>query len=428
MVLKLMSEFKLDEALKELSTWSLETEAQRQEFHLLSAKIYILKGMSTLAEESLKKYQEANGSKEKFFLEKLNLLYLAGNFGRWRATLSQSIQQLGIESELSFSDLPVHEQISFAKHLEEAGLITEVLEFYESLLKLNLRDKDYLRISAQLVRIQALWNIKGPLATTYNQLVLLSKKEFDINFFIEVQHALILAEAALFDIDKGYARLKETLSGDLDLFDRKQLLFDFSEAVISRGGELPELNLSEVSGGQLDSYELELKKLIQGQATLKIGPMDLPASSFFRLLVVAGRCDAAIPKATIEAVNFLLTDQFSTKTTRFWKSKLQTLLVDSQSEQTVHILKDGSVKTENKSYSFAKQASLKALLEQLAQGTTSLDKLCEVLFKESPSVSLYDRLRVNINRLNRTFEEELGIAKPFKIREGHILTSLKFQT
>ncbi len=426
-VYRLLNEFKLDEALIELENlFSPEQKSCSTEYNLTLTKIYILKGLFSLAEESLSHFRNEGGALELFYLEKLNLHYLSGDFGRWRTTLSQAQMQMALHETFQFQVLDTSEQIAIVKHFEEAGFISETIAFYESLVSRQLTDQNYLRTQAQLVRLYAIWNIKSSLATAYSQLLLLKPHELDASLYVEVQHSLLLAETALFGIDAGLKRLKHSFESQLDIYDQKLLLFDFCELALSMYGSIPPVDLSIIPESQLDPYEIEVKALLSGKKRLSLGPSDLPTNSLFRLMILAAKVGVLLSPNTLESAMFLLHEQFAGKTKRFWRARFQPLF--SQQDSVEVSFRNHELNIENHIYSLANQKTLSELLSVICQHGphVQLDVLTQSLYNESPNIQLLDRLRVNINRLNRMFEKELGIAKPFKIREGSVQTNLRF--
>lgn len=422
----LLNAFKYQEASDLLLATVYNKIHDERERQLMLAKVYIYRGLFNMAEEALENFQTLGGDQERCLVEKLGLYYMAGRFAKWNTTVVKALAQFEGNLEQRFCNLTVNEQIALLKHFEEAGFVTEVIEGYEFLKTQNLDEWESLKIDAQLLRIYSLWKIKAPLASLYQKLVLLSEKENTTDFYVEVQHALILAEMNLLGIEIAQNRMQQILASKLYAFDKRLILYDYMELYVQSEKKRPTLKIDTQTLGELSAYEAEIQKMISGkEKDLLFNTSEMTSSSYFRLVAMTNTLGIKMASSQNQICIFLI-EQFSAKTKKLWKTKLN-IFVETEEKASVSF-HEGVLFCEGKELSLKNQPILASIVDLVSRSseTVSLQALSMNLFQQEADLSIQDRLRAHINRLNRIFESKLGINKPLKIREGQLVSSIQF--
>lgn len=422
----LLNAFKYQEASDLLLAHVYNQIHDERERQLMLAKVYIYRGLFNMADEALENFQTLGGDQERWLVEKLDLYYMAGHFAKWNTTIAKALTQFEGTLRQRFCNLTVNEQIALLKHFEEAGFITEVIEGYEFLKTQKLDEWESLKIDAQLLRLCSLWKIKAPLAALYQKLVLLSKEEISTDFYVEVQHALILAELNLLGAEVAQGRLQQILSSELYAFDKRLILYDFIELYVQNEKKRPVINFASQNLGELSVYEAEIQKMVSHkEKDLSFNASEMTSSSCFRLVAMANNLGIKMTGSQNQICIFLV-EQFSAKTKKLWKTKLN-IFAESDEKMAVSF-HEGVLSCEGKELSLKNQPILASIVDLVSQSkeTVSLQALSWSLFQQEADLSIQDRLRAHINRLNRIFESQLGINKPLKIREGQLVSNIQF--
>lgn len=360
----------------------------------------------TIIDETLASYPSYIGLKA----DRLSCLYHLGPKTAWREAIIDFENELEMCREQLSLGSRYRAELLMAKFLEEDGDVAKALKIYEQLRELLKSEKQFreeILVTAQILRVRALFSEKLELvAPLYRDLLTLETNENELYQDIEVQHALMLAELALFGSAKALARLKSVVpfapAQDIKLF-----AFDFLEFALRKNIALEDCFKTLVLGLEdKDLFESTLIQFVQEQEPTHclLWPRDMSLSAYLKAMNLLA-CKTS-DEAVTQELNLVLESLTSSSRTlwrRFFGSEDSTKEFSFSAEKKM-ISFDGREVSLSK-----KPAILKLLTVVSVNGVSSLEELTKEIWESSYDHTYYNRLRVLAQRTEALFNEISGL-------------------
>jgi len=342
--------------------------------------------------------------------------------------LQKSIELLQDATHEHSIALSIQERLNttvfLAKLLEECGLVADALE----LLKLNkievltfLQRKSLL---IQQLRLFVLLKDRPQAESLYHQV--LSCTEHTVNFEIEREHVLMLADFFLLGYPAAKTRFEQIIQNPLSLADQSFILTEILE-LSSLAGQLHNFKNLPFKIQPESEYEKEVIKLIE--SSQKNENYDLPVTKLEKkltrlsLLRLFRLSSILHPQKTSQ--EFL--QRYLWHTNQLKHSVLKEQFRPPQQNSTLKILKiQKQIFLNGQKYSFSSDFFWKTL-EKTQKGSASLEELANSLYQENLNSQHYDRIRMSAYRTNKDLEKTLGISNFFKITKSGLSIQEKIE-
>jgi len=309
--------------------------------------------------------------------------------------------------------------VSIGKFLEEDGFIGRALALYQEALgatDLDQAPREHYSLAAQVLRLQADFDVREKSAHLYAMLASLKDKRTGAYWDIEIQHALFHAELSFVGPDAALARAKSVLkTKGLSDYDKRLFLFDGLESALRRKQDSKVFaKLIKTLKTPSDTYENSLCDFALPSRPAQTAAWTTDASisiaQTLRLIVtsLSETRDSSLKMELRRRMNLML-ESLDPISRALWKRRAGLHLeVQSGFEFRLCARLDRLVCGEQE-ISIAGQETVKSLLMILAQcPLVSLEQVTLQLWKATYNESYYHRLRNLAQRINKSISKASG--------------------
>lgn len=254
-------------ALKAAEGLSAEQHSLNRVIGHLKGKIYFLQGDYPKAmaqyEKTIKFYGEHIG----ILADIACIYYLDDNIFQWKNALAYLLKTFNqVEKKLSAKSYN-KSAILIGKFLEETGNIAQAfLIVKQGLARIDpaISPNQYFICLAQRVRIQAIYQMSGNLGDDYSVLLAFNNNLGKNDTFIEIEHALMLAEIVLVGPHHAQERVSLLLANpQLSNNDKQLVFYDFLAQAIMETRTVPLVERPLFfKQGNFDAFETEIDRLV----------------------------------------------------------------------------------------------------------------------------------------------------------------------
>jgi hypothetical protein len=420
-----------ERALQTISQLEAYSNNQKRRKIHYEAQIYMRLGNYQIATTKLTAALSLHGSHIAVLMDLAVCYYCLDQFNNWKITLNSFDKEFNICVKLLSPSRIINTGLQRAKFDEEMGQIDKALSIYKNLLQAcsDVTDQKkalrlYPLLLSQIVRIQGQYSITDGLAQQYQELLLHSVNDTDLDCAFEVEHALILAELRLFGNETAFLRLNKILNNPLCRNQESNLLIlDLAFEFMIQKNRIPSDLKSKILEIQpSNSYEKQLLLLITEnhiERTLLQGPL---ATSIRILALICKQNESA--KEALKQLSLLI-ESLPAKSQKIWLKYLKYDELQQNSAVTYDINKKilyhgGQFCDLSKTESYSEIIDLLSV----ATETTSAD-LIQKLWRGDGTEADVSRLRMRIKRLNSLVHRELGITNLLVLTKSKVCLSVK---
>ncbi len=312
--------------------------------------------------------------------------------------------------------------IFVAKLMEEKGQFAEAIQLLQAAWDEPLSVKQ-----SQMLKIQQL-----RLAVEANDLVLIKSlyasviagTNHSLNFEIEREHALMLADFATMGFTQALERYQLALTHNLCAADTSFLKGEILElAILSKNhGIIPSLNIDSALEGEYEKLQAAMALAYANKAQdFELYPLRLEKTlSLVAMLRILRQALLLFPHSTkkesrLERFKFhvqSLTHKAVQENFRapLYLNDIPNKLIAQAQRQTVTI---------NGTEKIFKSKLFWQLVPLFSSETkdVAFDKVIAALYQETPNMQHFDRLRVSLIRLNKDFDMHFNIKSIFKLNK-----------
>lgn len=320
--------------------------------------------------------------------------------------------------------------IFLAKLHEERTQLDEASELLRFLSKkqLSVTQEQVLRI--QLLRL-AVEKRDVKTATTLYPLVL-RNSDHNLNFEIEREHVLLLADAFLFGFKQAEERFSYIIGKDLSRADREFFLSEMCEIAIL-ANQSAFLKKNSPSLQNENEYEKSQATLIAAFVRGDEAPAlsvirlekNLSNTSLLRLLRQALILFPQAPDHSLWSLRYRF------HCLQIASKELRAIFLSALNSTTAKIILDAESK--QVAYEGKENALQSPLFWRLVtvfkdnKNEASLDEVIQVVYDEIPNEQHFDRLRIAISRLNTQLRTSHGIESLFKVTKSKVTLLLPME-
>lgn len=373
-----------------------------------------------------------NGNYISVILDLASCYYMTGQMYNWQ----RMIELADYEYKNNYQKLELGRRIQvgllLTKYLEEKGLVVESLESYQQLLNLvpsddikNQSNPEYIRISAQILRLHGQYGIKNSVTEVYERLVMHSGRNSHMDCDFEIQHALMIYELEFIGPDTALVRYQRLMNNPLaDSAEQHWVQNDLFYGLLARGHTARAMDLRAQISGELNILSKTVLKIIKENSLSHEDYMECltqvtPAAHLRLLKIWTMHSQDTMPLKRQK----LLTDLFSKKTKSIWSgyfqtpkgqipTKLVTIKVDSQMSR-IEINPGGQ-------HLYISQSLLEIFELFKNSDRLALSDVCQKLWSSEGSESDIARLRMRVSRLNDFLQVQIGLKGCFKLDKTHL--------
>lgn len=336
--------------------------------------------------------------------------------------------------QLVTNDSYCRTQIFLGKMREEAGVVGSAIKCYQRATERPFAEGFMLvRAQAQVLRLKSFLNVREGLPELYRACCVLKMGSEDL--CVELEHALILAEIALFGIEASQARLESALQKEgLSNGDRNLLIIDFLEAALSLNYKLSNAAelISAVRAETLCAFEKCIVALAY-DSNLSLTAKDLidlnrQTSTMGCLRVLSLNLKRVGRTSSVYEIRRMLLFLLSSLGYED-RAVLSNRFLPAPSVDSVKLV---FLPNENKVVFFGKEKvfknksfALKTIALFLTKTEISVENFALEIYGMPLSESVFERIRIGISRLNSEISGFTGISKGFTLTKTAV--TLNFQ-
>jgi tetratricopeptide (TPR) repeat protein len=306
------------------------------------------------------------------------------------------------------------------KFKEEQGCLMEALELYkQNLTHFNPQQIEkihliqYLRILAQIVRIQAQYSIKMNVSHYYTELCSQNKSETNWDCDFEIQHALCLFEIKNIGFEVGLSRVEKLLTNPLmQTYEKNLILIDVLYEVVYLKKDWPKIlsnRMTEIDFGT--SYNVAVLNLAtQGEISKEDYLMwseKWPLAAHLRILALWIK----ISRDTLLSKKYnLLIHSLIKESKNVWAQLAKDLKPENNLITIVFHQNEKTLRMKNSENKIQLSDSFNEIIDMLAQNNSieTIEAL-ELLWTSGGSMNDIARLRMRLSRLNTLVEKSWGL-------------------
>lgn len=403
--------------------------ALRMEQHLL-ARTLMGNGDYLAAIEALSETYAKYGSHILLLGDLIACYFLLGRHAECAYFITKYQQELLQAKPLLNPQTSVKALIFLGKLLEEQGDVAAAVEAYEQGINLSTEFSETILLGrTQILRIQATYKMKKNLELVYQYC--LQAKASSKNLFFEIEHALIMAELHIFDLETALIRAKELfMSPEILEADRRLVFFDLLEASLQLQIKIPQalVDLSAVlRADEFDSFEMTLWKLAWensfqlnyaelNKLAQTVTPMSLIRLHRLALLQeITGQEKKQINQRflfllkTVSHKSFLLLS-------KEWRQE-----ISAEDQIFVVHAEQGRIALEKNEITVKPQSQLLKILSFFSSSKThALEDFVREIFEQDLNESSHERSRKAISRCNTELSFLTGEHKAFTVTKTEI--------
>lgn len=329
-----------------------------------------------------------------------------------------------------------------AKNFEELGRFGDAIKLYKSLEtrfseEADLHQDKRIRSMAQLLRVKSMSGMIQGMGEVYERLRFFSESELNYPTFIEIQHALLLAELHLVGLNGARARwAKLAMRSDFKISDRNLLAFDAVDSYLSCPTNNWAKSLADARAmiefmnvRADDTFEMLLMKLLTEAGDHSLLTQEIFAkydtlsdSSYLRLLtLVAGKGTREL-NDQVQRHLLLLVDRFDPFSKSLWLNRISPCDATIQPiKKIVQLTASGDLLFEERYISIQQHSSVHEFFKRICQNdSASIDELSLLLYQAPYSPSNFERLRKTVQKANRFLMELTLVDKAFKLTKSGV--------
>lgn len=400
--------------------------------HHESAKSLMAAEEYFAALELLRRTQITHGSHLGIRSDIAAILYLQGRVRECEEEVSILQSELDHCEAIVSNDTFCRTKIFLGKMYEDHGRVSLALQCYEDALRKPLSDGGVIvRAQSQLLRLRSFLKLKQGLPELYKSCCLLKAKSDDLS--IELEHAVLLAELSLFGVEFAEGRLMSLLQLRLlSAYDRNLLIVDFLETAMSldhKISALPEL-VSSVHVESMNIFERTVfsfasnsEYMLTAKDCVELSRV-IPGLGYLRILALNLK---RIPKTPFldecrRVIMFSLSS-LRNEDRSLLKKHLQIESSDS-TPSLVFLFTESKIRYQDRQKSI-KRNSFSFQLFNVFSGKNeiSVDEFALKLYGVPLDVSIFERIRVGIYRLNQEISDLTGFSKAFALTKNSVTST-----
>lgn len=409
-----------------LETWAPTSAGEKLRHLYCWGKIHLYEGSYSLALQSFQAYDCACPFDLDVLCD-LTLCFYQLGLQMEMASCLQSCLALFEKQILTFSSqTQLNQGIFIAKLLEEQGRHKDAQNVLARPEQSELTPKQSQSLRIQQLRIAVEVGEIKQVRSLYDQVI--SGTDHTLSFEIEREHALLLADALLFEFPQVKERFEYALTQNLTPPDQSFLKSEMAElAILSKNPDY--LTLLDLCVDSESGYEKEQARVI----TAFLQGISNPDLSIIRLEKTLSRMSLV---RLLRQVLFLFPEaaQFKNWAERY---RFHCSNIPSRSVQEAFLFSIPQVTTPSLIIADSVRKTLSVngqefpmksnlfwgLLKVFPQSRmeVGIDETIEAVYSESPNPQHFDRLRIGIYRLNESLEKALQMKALFKITKNKII-------
>ncbi len=367
--------------------------------------------------------------------------YLAGHMDRWIRAVSE------LEAEFERARLMLTPEgrarvlYDLAKFREEEGDIPKGIELYEAALEELKRHEAttgqrptegfVTALLSQIIRARSVSGMKRGLSEVYTQLLHAIEGLEARDLFLEIEHALILAEHVLVGPAQALARLEKLMAReDLPDHERRLIFFDVIEMELAAGRPAQALLARGIRNWQVrpenfNAYERRLQQLLDEQS---VDPGHLiglsrgvSPASWLKLLAASLRVETNAERRELLRHQFaLLIERLDRAARQTWFQRAGEAMEESGIQIELD-LKAHTLSCGHRMAEMSRRQTLEKLLAALAEtGSLEMDQLVARVWDAEFNASYLDRVRMLVRRGNEFLLDLSGTAEIMIFRQGEV--------
>lgn len=423
----------LNSAKQILAAWELSEPLERLRLLFCQGKVFLYEGSYLKALETLQACHMLAPQDLDVLCDIALCLYQLGLQSELDLTLQKCRNLFQILTPTLASQKDLDHAIFLAKLYEDKALYAQALELLSTPRSTQLSPWQEQSLRIQLLRVSVEMQDLKHSKELYSEV--LSGTEHNLSFEIEREHALMLADCALFGISQAQERFEYALTHNLSPADQSFLKSEFAELAIlnKRMDLLQKLQLLQDSES---AYEKEQAKLVSSHLSDErslafsiirlekiLSPMSLLRLLRQALLLFpeSPQLEAWTERYKFHSMNLPtrpLQDQFLTY---LYATKEVPQHLQVNARRKVILLNGRELSVKSKLF----WQLLKAFPEN--QLETSIEKVISLVYEEVPNAQHFDRLRIGIYRLNDTLEKSCDLKGLFRITKHTVTLSIPTQ-
>ncbi|MDG0818164.1 hypothetical protein [Bdellovibrio svalbardensis] len=423
----------MDSAKSTLATWSPSEVSEKLQHLFCQAKVALYEGTYLKALEALQAYHHAHPQSLDALCDIALCLYQLGLQAELDLTLLKCQELFNLQTPRICSQKDLDHAIFLAKLYEEKARYHQAKEILLTPKAPDLTPWQEQSLRIQLLRIAVELRETGLARELYTQVI--TGTGHNLNFEIEREHALLLADSVLFGFAQARERFDYALTNNLSLADLNFLKGEMAEqAILNKQYDF--LKTLDLQDNSESTYEREQAKLVdchlRGEKNPPLSIIRLEKSlspmSLLRLLRQALLLFADSSQSTSWA------ERYKFHCLNLPTRELQEIFLSSLYASTV-APSALQVNTQRKViFLNGKELSVKSnlfwqLLKAFSknQSETSIESAIATVYEEVPNEQHFDRLRIGIYRLNNTLEKTCHLKALFQITKNKVTLSIPTQ-
>lgn len=378
-----------------------------------------------------------NGYHLSVILDLATCFYVTGQMYNWQKMVDLALTEYSKSHEKFSLHKKVQNGITLAKFIEEKGLVAEALDLYTDLLKLELETADFVKVSAQIVRLHGQYSLKMDISEDYQKLCALTANSSEWEHDLNIQQALMTYELSQFGSVVCWTRYKRlTQNSMVQSFEMDQIQTELFYGFLASGHKDQALQLLTHVATPLNIFTSSLRQILQTQDLGLEKYMEcitrITPAAHLRLLKIWNLCSE---NTMLERRQKLLIDLYSKKTKMLWARYLNLpavavavavaeTAIESKSDTVSLNLSADILKasTNNMKIKLSKNSSeimaLFANPNANPNGKANQILLADVFKLETASD--FSRLRLRVSRLNNLLHAKLGLINCLHLDKTHL--------
>ena len=376
-----------------------------------------------------------NGYHLSVILDLASCYHQTGQMYNWQKMIDLAYYEYKNNHEKLSQAKKIQTGILLAKFIEEKGLVSEALDMYADLLKLapenDIRGQlnpDYVKISAQILRLHGQYSLKNDVSATYQLLCSHNASNSNVDSDFEIQHALMIYELSFFGAVVCWTRYKRITQNPLaQSFELNWIQSDLFYGFLARGFKdqafqilthftTPQNIFTQTVRQILQTKDLDLEKYMDCVT-------HITTAAHLRLLKIWSLYSENTMSSRRQK---MLIDLYSKKTKIIWASyfNLPIDAVDAIETKSVKIsleLIDSVLKVASSDQKLKLSKNSNEIMNLFNnKNQIPLADVFKLLWNSEGTDSDISRLRMRVSRLNSLLHSKLGITNCMQLDKTHL--------
>lgn len=419
------------EILHALQSQPKQNSLEMAEVLFLQAKIQLYLGKYLRALDPLQASLVHNPSHLTAHCDLALCYYQLGLHSQLSETLITTQNLLTEQAALLDLQEAIDNAIFIAKLFEELGRPEEALVLLDHISTHSPSPKQLQSLNIQRLRLTLECGDMKQATILYHQVV--GGTEHTLNFEIEREHSLLLADCQIFGARHAFDRFHYLMEQNIVTEDRHFLASEMAEQLVVAGNilELKDLSLNINSESEYEKNQARLIAAFLAKTPMPLSPVRmekiLSPVSFLRLM-------RQVLKLFPEALETqTLLSRYRFHCAQLPSKKMQEMFLKSfrqDAHETTAIVDYGSRSLQVSGKQIPVKASLFWQLMPLFKGKKKdipLDEVIQHIYQEVPNMQHFDRLRIGVSRLNTSVKASTDIEAIFKVSKNSITLLLNVE-